>query len=468
MKKYNVLFNAISYIMGSFFIQGLRFITLPFFSRVMSADDYALLSSYEAWISIITILIGVQAASTINNAYLDFGEDKIKKYMADIAAIGLLTAVAITICTLCGISIFTQIFELDVVYLLLGIVQGLFSYYLSILIASYRILNRVAKYLSFSIIHSAASVGVGILLVWLMPNDKYVGRIYASVFAAIVIGGISCIIIYKDGKHFWDKRNITYAMHFSIPLIFHSFGGIILGKADQLMLLKIAGRTTMGVYSYGTNFAHIIYVFGHACNLAYSPFYYSMKHENRTDEIVLINKKYIITYCLGISAIILLLPEIIKVMSGVQYYDAVYSAPLLAVAFMVNFLYTFPVNYEFYCKKTKYIALATTISAMLNVGLNLVFLPLMGSVGAAVATLLSTLFQFAIHYYVARKIIGSYEMPIHIFLIALAWIGALTVLYYIFLKLPVIRILMAMNLLVMCLIFMSKNKYLLGGRLDAD
>lgn len=461
MKKQNVVVSAISYVMGSFFIQGLRFLTLPFFSRIMSTSEYALMSSYEAWVSVITILVGVQASSTINNAYLDYGTDKIKKYVSDIASLGIASAVIVSLVTLVGGGLFTRMFELDVVYLILGVVQCLFTYYLTLLITSYRIMDKVVGYLAFSIINSVVSIGIGMLLVWLLPSDKYVGRVYASLIAAILVGGVACVVIYREGRSFFHKEYVQYAMHLSIPLVFHAFGGIILSKADQIMLLKLSGRPTMGIYSYGTNFAHIIYVLGNACNLAYCPYYYSQKNQQKEEKIVRINKVYITLYCLGISAVLLVFPEIIRFMSGTEYYDAIYSAPLLAVGFMINFLYTFPVNFEFYHKKTKYIAYATGVTAALNIVFNYILIPQFGGIGAAAATLIATVFQFVIHYIVARKVVGAYEMKLGTFLWAFAGIALLTVVYYLFVELWMIRFVLTAILLLLCGLCAWKNRTIL-------
>ena len=463
MKKYNVLFNTISYVLGSFFIQGLRFLTLPFFSALMSPSEYALMSSYEAWISIITIFVGIQASASINNAYIDYGDKKIQSYVSNMGLIGFGTAVITAFVTVLGSRIFINTFELPLGYLLLGVLQCLFSYYLTLLTTEYRILNKAARYLAFSIINSVISVGVGMLLVWMMPNDKYVGRIYASLIAALVVGGAACFIIYRQGKSVYHKDHIKYALYLSFPLVFHSLGGIILSKADQIMLLKLMDRTEMGIYSYGTNFAHIIYVFGNACNMAYSPLYYSLKKEKNTKRIIQINKAYIKIYMFGISAIVLLLPEIIKIMSREEYYDAMYTAPLLAAAFMVNFLYTFLVNYEFYCKKTKYIAYATAISAVVNIMLNYLLIPWFGGIGAASATLLSTLFQFMIHYYVAKRKIGDYEISLCYFLMALLGILVLTTAYYLFICICVIRFVFAIITFLVCIYCLWKSKDILRG-----
>ncbi len=461
MKKSNVFINAISYVIGSFFIQGLRFLTLPFFSRIMSASDYALMSSYEAWISVITIVVGVQASATINNAYIDYGEKKIKSYVSHIAGIGIVSAGIVALCTLLGNRLFTQMFELDIVYLLLGVLQCLFSYYLTVLITTYRILDKAASYLAFSIINSVISIGVGMLLVWVMPNDKYVGRIYASLIAAVLIGGTACFIIYRDGKSLYDRAHIKYAMHLSVPLVFHSLGGVILSKVDQIMLLKMVGQSTMGVYSYGTNFAHIIYVLANACNLAYSPFYYTLKSQNNLEKIVKINKVYIKLYLMGVSAVVLILPEIIRIMSGKAYYGAIYTAPILAVSFMVNFLYTFLVNHEFYYKNTKYIAYATAASAVCNTVLNFLLVPQFGDMGAAMATLISTVFQLAAHYFIAVKIVRHYEMPLQIFLYGLLEIAVLTGVYYLFVEQMMIRIIVTVLLLAFCVHCVWKNRNIL-------
>ena len=71
----------------------------------------------------------------------------------------------------------------------------------------------------------------------------------------------------------------------------------------------------------------------------------------------------------------------------------------------------FPVNYEYYRKKTKVVAVVTIISALVNIGLNWVLIRKIGMAGAALATVLSHGLQLAMHYGYNRFVLGKGEYP---------------------------------------------------------
>ena len=443
MKKINLIIHAFAYIFGSFFIQGIRFLTLPFFSKIMQPSEYGLLSSYETWVSLMTILVGLQTAPTIDNAWVDYGERYVSDYVNKIKKAGMISASGFLLVSFVFRTYLERTFELPYLYLAAGILQCLFVYFMTLLITKYRLNGRAGLYLIYSIANSVLSIGLGMVFVYCMPADKHVGRILSSVIAAGLVGGIAAAAIvreFKKEKASLEISALRYALGLSFPLIFHAFGSIIMTKLDQMMLLKMAGRSTMGIYSYGTNFGHIIYVFVNACNLAYTPYYYRMKKEGEDAKIVRINRFYMKVLLSGLGGLVLLLPEIIYIMSGEAYYEAVYYAPLLALSFMINFLYTFPVNFEFYHKKTKYIAYATIGTGVMNVILNALLIPRFMGVGAALATLCSTFIQFLIHYAVAKYGIGGYEMKGREFAFPLFFIVLIAVLYYVWLDQTLVRI----------------------------
>lgn len=71
-------------------------------------------------------------------------------------------------------------------------------------------------------------------------------------------------------------------------------------------------------------------------------------------------------------------------------------------SFYLNFLCTFPVNYEFYYKKTGAVAAIAVISAVMNIALNWLFITRIGMIGAAIATVVSHSLQFLMHWLYAR------------------------------------------------------------------
>lgn len=93
--------------------------------------------------------------------------------------------------------------------------------------------------------------------------------------------------------------------------------------------------------------------------------------------------------------------------------------PIFVSNYFLNFLCTFPINYEYYHKQTKVVAVVTIGSSLVNVGLNFVLIQQFGMAGAALATMISHCLQLMLHYCYTRYVLGKKDYPFGIQL----WIG---------------------------------------------
>jgi O-antigen/teichoic acid export membrane protein len=94
--------------------------------------------------------------------------------------------------------------------------------------------------------------------------------------------------------------------------------------------------------------------------------------------------------------LILLTPKVFHAAAGV--------VPIIIMGNFFHGIYFFAVSPIFQFKKTKFLPFLTGAAAMVNIGLNLLFIPRFGIVGAAYATLLSFTFQAVLVYVIGRRL----------------------------------------------------------------
>lgn len=458
--KMTALNAAVIYTIGAFLIQGINFITLPIFAALMSPEDFGIYTSYENWTAIITVIIGLQTTASIANAYIDYTEDRISAYVSSISIIGWISLVFISSFTLILKQLLSEIFELGVTALFFGIIQCFFSYFLTLLMNEYRIINKPIQYLVFSCLNTSLTIMGGILFINIVPMNSYIGRISGTMIAACITGIVAMFIIYRKSKLTVNYNNVKYALILSLPLIFHAFAGIIMGKTDQMMLLKMTTASEMGIYSYGNKIGHVIYVLYTAINQAFVPWYYKKRSKNELPSLkktisIYVNLFFVFTIC-----ILLILPEAIQLISPPTYYGAIYTAPLIIAAFYMNFLYAFPVNYEFYNKKTGYVAIGTIGSALINIILNIVLIPLFDGRGAAFATIISYVTLLFIHLFIVNKIIKEYEIKTSFFVIRIIFMSLAVMFYFVLLDMMFVRwnLLFILTIIFLRYIFINYKK----------
>ena len=132
---------------------------------------------------------------------------------------------------------------------------------------------------------------------------------------------------------------------------------------------------------------------------------------------------------------------------------------MFSVGYYFIFLYSFPVNYEFFNKKTKTIAVGTTSAAICNIVLNYFFIKLWGIQGAVIATAVSHGLQFGFHYVAAKRISpGSFPFKLLDFMPGLIAICGTCVAYWLTRELWYIRWALAATLGVYMLTKIIKRK----------
>lgn len=451
--------SAIIYTVGSVFVQGLTFLTLPIFTKIMSPDDFGILASYNFWIAIMTIFIGIKLEGSLNNAVLEFGENKISGYSSSMILPAFVSFCLLLIITFVFQKFLVNLFMIPLIVLLIGCVQSLFTFFFTILITKYIAAKKPWKYLFWAILNASLNIVLSILFVSFLNQQKYLGRVYASVLTSLIVGIICCIILIKQGKEFINKKYLVFGLTLTIPLIFHSLSSIILARSDQIMLLNLVSEYDAGVYSYASNFGHILSVVFNSCNQALVPWYFIRLKSNDIASILNVTKQYMIIAIFLFIGFLCVLPEAVVVMGTVEYRDAIYSAPIIGLAFYFNYLYMFPVNFEFYHKKTNYISLGTVCAAVLNIILNFILIPKLGSIGAALATMLSYLILLVFHYIISKYYIKGYELSWHYFFVCSLLGFICLVIYYLLIPFQILRWIIAIIVGVsLCALFYLKSK----------
>jgi len=107
-------------------------------------------------------------------------------------------------------------------------------------------------------------------------------------------------------------------------------------------------------------------------------------------------------------------PEIVRLFGGEQFMAAAEVIPVLLGATALYGLFLISQTGCLLTGQTKFIAWVTLIGAILNIGLNLTFIPTAGALGAGFATLLTNVFMAASLLWLGRK-----ELPFNILVVAL-------------------------------------------------
>lgn len=410
--------SSLIYSVGLILIKGINFITFPIFSRMLSTSDFGISTIYATWIGFITIFGSLQLNACIATARVDFDEDKYKRLLSTITSF-----ITITFSILLIISIFLKdtlgnYMDIDSNFVVLMTVQSFFGAITSIYTTNLMQQKQDKKYLRVSLCTTVVNIVISIALVSIMKENRYIGKILGGIIATSILGVIFYLKLIGE-KFSIDKECLNYALKLSLPIIPHVLSHQLLSKVGALILNETHGSETVGIYNFAFNIGLMIQMLWTGINSAWVPWLFDHLKAYREKDIAKASKVYIAFFTVITVGIILTIPEIAYILAPREYWGGIYIIPLIVLSYYFVFLYSFPVNLEFYHKNTKYIPIGTVGSAIINIILSLIFVPRYGLLAAASATLISYVALFIFHYIVVTKLMKQTDVNTRYYLIGI-------------------------------------------------
>lgn len=405
-KSASFLSSSIIYVFGSFLTSGLAFITTPIFTRLLTPEDYGITSVFATWVSVFTIFIGVQSGSTIATAHIHFKKEEFDPYLSSILFMSTMSFIVVSaICFIFRQQI-AGLLNLSIGLLTVLVLQSFLGYVQQFYNAYLIQIQKPLQSLILSFSYSFLTVGLSLFLVFHMETDRYYGKILGNAVVACLFGLCLYFVIMVKGKMFISLKYWKYCLPLSLPLVLHFLSALVLCQSDKIMLQRISGNYEAGIYSFAYTIANVLALLGSSTNNAWVPWYYKNTKTKNIENINKMAKKYIFLFSIGTCIIMLMTPEVMKILGPEEYWSAGRVISMVVFGIYFNFLYTFAVNYEFYSQNTRWIAVGSVCAAAVNVGFNLLLIPQFGGMGAAVATLLSYFALFVFHNIIATRLGG--------------------------------------------------------------
>lgn len=427
MEKVNFKKISTYYILGTLFNQGFSFITVPIFSRLLSTADYGIVTTFTSWVGMATIVVSGAVYMAVRSSFIDYvnSVDDVISSLNSFTIVNtlFLAIVAYLISLILGIQIPIILFVLCMIH---SLGSALIQNYTMLLMMQYRYKLRTF----LLVIPNLFSVIVSmILIIFFMKTDLYLGRIVPTALTQGFFGMIVLTLTYLKSPKFWNYSYIRYALKISAPLILHGIALNLLSQSDRVMITIYRGPSETGIYSLIYNFSMIATVITSSLEGIWVPWFINKLKEGRELDINRIAKYYIEFMMVAMGVLILISPEIIKILSDRKYWIGMSIVPPVILANFFIFAYTLYVNVEHYYKKTLSITLNTIIAAVLNIVTNFIFIPKFGYIAAAYSTLFAYFISLLLHERFSKKL--NYKLyPISFFLLPFLKLTILVGLYY--------------------------------------
>ncbi|MDO4188922.1 MAG: oligosaccharide flippase family protein [Lachnospiraceae bacterium] len=403
------LFYTLSNIMNN----GVAFLSTPFFTRILSQEEYGTVSLYYSWFTIISVFATFQFPSGVfNKAMIKYEDDR------DGYTSSMLTLTSLCTAFLFGIYILTHKFLEQLVSLSLPMVTMMFlDIFLTSIVLFWTIRERFEfRYKAVVIVSVGANVLatiVSLLLTIYISGDKAFLKILGVVSVHLIIYSYLFFVIFRKGKKIVSREYWKYSFAYNLPLIPHYLSQQVLNQSDRIMIDNICGKADTAAYSLAYQIAIVMQIITSAIHASFMPWTFQKLKDGEAKEI---GKRAVqIELMIGLACVVfpLFAPEFVYILGGEKYHRAIYIIPPVAMSVLFITIYDFFGNIEFYFEKTKFVMVASTLVAVANLVLNALMIPVFGFVAAGYTTLICYILYSVVHYIFMRVVCrqNNIEVP---------------------------------------------------------
>lgn len=401
-KRYKKLMGNTAIIgLGQLGSKVLVYLLVRLYTEVMSQAEYSIATNITETATLLIPLLSLGIGEAVFRFAMDRSYNKKDVFSGGFvtAAMGALLLIAV-IPILCAIPYMQGREWLVVVYALSSILHTICSQFI-------RAEGKFKLYAVQGILNTALVITFNII--FLIPLQmSFIGYVL-SVAVADFFATVFMVIVGKLWRHFdlkaVQKSTILDMLKYSIPMIPANIFWWITNVSDRFMVTWMCGDAVNGLYSASYKIPTLMMTISGIFVTAWRN---SAVDERESKDSAAFYEKVFGAFTsvvfLMAGAIIAFAKVITVIMFAPEYHEAWMNIPVLTLAMVFFNLVSFLGSLYVAEKKSMYSFLTSMAGAVVNVVLNLLLIPIIGAMGAALATFASYVVAFALRAWTAKKL----------------------------------------------------------------
>ena len=411
---YETLRHSKNYFSANIATKAIGFISIPIFTRLFTQEEYGIVAVFASYVGVMTVILSLNSYTAVGRYYYEKTDDFGEFVGTSFIFVGLILCVSVIIYILFyqQINNLIKLPGLLPIYLLFACLFTIIrSVYAQILVPQKKskelaIINVLNGYIGFA---------VAVLFVYLLKENRYLGRIWATLLIGLFFSIYYIKKINKYLKFNFKMEHIKYIANYSIPLIPHNLSGVILAQFDRIMINNIESTASAGLYSLGYNIGMLLLIVNGSIMTALIPDFMKLLDNKEYDRLDVLMGKIFSIGTIAALGLILFAREIVVVLADVKFHEALKVVPIVIIGYVFHEMYCMYGMYPGYKKKTIYTSIVSLSAGSLNVVLNAMFIPKYGYISAAYTTLISYFFMFVMAWIMAKYILKQRVSPLWLF-----------------------------------------------------
>jgi O-antigen/teichoic acid export membrane protein len=408
----SIINHGRNYLIASFATSALAFISMPIYTRILTPQDYGIISIYAGFVGILATIISFSTDRSVSRYFFDKKDDQDFKNF-----VGTTTILTVSFFTLNSIMIyfFSEIIgkyigvNKYVVYLmipmsLVNIVSLLFE-------QIYGPLKKSKEIAISSVIKVFLGFVFSVLFILLFKGYKYYGQIIGQIIAGLIMIFIWIRLIKPYFKLSFNVSYIKYIFSFSVPLIPYALSGVIIEQFGKIAIGASIGMSEAGFYNLALTISSIVNIAISVTHQAWSPYYFEYMNEKKYDQLdndYIIILKFTLLIAFGVACFG---KEIGFLLAKKEFSGAFYLIPIFSIGYIfLQLSFGFIRNFS-YTKKTYFMTITILFSGICNVVFNSIFIEKYGSTGAAWSFVLSYFIMYLFAWFINNNYVKLHTTP---------------------------------------------------------
>lgn len=448
------------YIICSILQKGVSIITLPIFTRILTLEQYGQVSVYISWMGLFSIFLSLNLPyGSFQTAMIKFENDR-DGYVSSIEGIFILLSTVFLVIYLPTRDLCNSILGLSTPIVLIMVFEILSNSCTQCWMGKQKFEYKYKKVVFLTLFSTFASQILSLVFV-ICFNDKSTAKIAGNALIVVIIGLIICGFFLLKGKKIFNKKYWGYAFGFNFPLIFYYLSQVVFNQSDKIMIERMCGDAQAGIYSVAYSLGMLLTFVINAITSSYMPWFYNkLKQGKETDD-----RK--VSFILSIIVALLLLviiaatPEIVYIMSGEKYKEAIAIVPPIAMSVLLLFYADIFDRLFFYFENKLFLTIPTIFAGAINVILNYVYIPKFGFYVAAYTTLISYFLLATIDYFLSLVVAKKRDVNLKMYnikgmMLVFVLFCGLSALFMLLYNYILIRYVIIVCIISICIIFRKK------------
>jgi O-antigen/teichoic acid export membrane protein len=230
----------------------------------------------------------------------------------------------------------------------------------------------------------------------------FISNLFASSITLLLLSPEIISVKWKVDPILWKRM-----MKYGLPLLIAGLAGMTNETLDRvlipLLLPEEIAKSQNGIYGACYKIAILMTIFIQAFRFAAEPFFFSHAKEKDSKKTYADIMKYFVIICAVIFLGTMMNMQWIQYFVGEKYREGLGIVPILLLA---NLFLGIFINQSIWYKltgQTKYGAILTIFGALITISLNIYWIPKIGYVGSAWATLICYASMMIVSYFWGNK-----------------------------------------------------------------